>query len=63
MRVRDDERAAATYAGVSVSFLRKRRHLKLPPVYLRVGRRVVYARDDIDAFLQSQRVEPEESRS
>lgn len=61
MRVHDNERAAALYAGVSVSFLRKRRRLKLAPAFLRAGRRVVYSRDDIDAFLHERRVEPSET--
>ena len=58
MKVHDDEKAAALYAGLSVAFLRKRRRLGLPPLYLRVGRRVIYSRQDMDAFLRSRRVEP-----
>ena len=63
MNTRDNEKAAALWAGVSVSFLRKRRRLKLAPVYLRAGRRIVYAREDIDAFLRDRRIVPTGSGS
>lgn len=61
----DTEKAAARYAGLSVSTLRKRRRLGLPPVYIKVGRRVVYSKQDVDAFLRAGRVDrqPAESQS
>ena len=59
----DTEKAAARYAGLSVSTLRKRRRLGLPPIYMRVGRRIVYAKQDIDAFLGASRVDREPAGS
>ncbi len=54
----DTERATAHYMSVSVATLRKRRRLGLPPVFIRVGRRVIYSRPDVDSFLAAQRVTP-----
>ena len=58
MREHDDERATAGYCGLSVATLRKRRRLGLPPTFIRVGRRVLYARADVDSFLFERRVVP-----
>lgn len=58
MKERDAEKAAADYLGVSVATLRKRRRFGLPPAFIRVGRRIVYARADLDSFLAAQRVTP-----
>jgi excisionase family DNA binding protein len=47
---------AAKYLGVSKSLLDKNRcsgKLKLP--FTRIGRRVVYLKQDLNAFLESQR--------
>ena len=63
MQHHDTENAAAQYAGLSVSTLRKRRRLGLPPTYIKVGRRIVYAKQDIDAFLGASRVDREPARS
>lgn len=63
MEHHDTEKAAARYAGLSVSTLRKRRRLGLPPSYIKVGRRVVYAKQDIDAFLRAGRVDREQAES
>ena len=56
------EELAATYSGVSVSALRKARmdggricHLP-PPPYVRLGRKVIYLIDDLDHWLESNRV-------
>jgi hypothetical protein len=57
MKQHDNEKAAAAYCGVSVSFLRKRRRLSWAPAYLRIGRRMVYRRADCDAFLHQHVVE------
>ena len=56
MRYHDDEKATADYLALSVATLRKRRRLGLPPTFIRIGRRVVYARADVDSFLAEQRV-------
>ncbi len=48
--------AAAIYTGLSVSFLEKARvnQTTLPgPKFKRFGRRVIYLREDLDAFLDS----------
>lgn len=57
-----DESDAATYISVSVSALRKSRmegqrvnHMP-PPPYVRLGRRVVYLLDDLDRWLEANRV-------
>ena len=54
-----NERAAAQYIGLSVSFLQKDRMngelagRTLGPRYAKLGKRVVYLRDDLDAWLQA----------
>ena len=40
------------------AWLRKRRWLKLPPAFVRVGRMILYERSELDDFVKSQRVEP-----
>jgi hypothetical protein len=42
----------------SDAWLRKRRWLGLPPAFVRIGRMVYYERSELDAFVRSQRVEP-----
>ena len=56
------EELAAIYSGVSASALRKARmdggrigHLP-PPPYVRLGRKVIYLIDDLDHWLESNRV-------
>jgi len=54
-----NEKAAAQYIGMSVSFLQKdRMNGELPgrtpgPRYAKLGKRVVYLREDLDAWLQA----------
>ena len=58
-----DEIEAAAYIGLSTSNLRKgrmngkRAHHAEPPPYLKLGRRIVYLKADLDAWLLSHRVE------
>lgn len=48
---------AAKYIGLTPSFLRAARVGRCDgPPYIRVGRAVLYRRDDLDAFLQSRRI-------
>jgi hypothetical protein len=54
----DGEKAAAQYIDMSVSWLRKRRLLGLPPEYKKLGRRVVYSRTELDRFLSERTVRP-----
>ena len=54
-----DEKQAAAQLGVSVSLLRKWRvNRDGGPVYLKIGRAVRYSTEDLDAFLQANRVQP-----
>lgn len=54
-----NEKAAASYIGMSVSFLQKDRmngkiNNRTPgPRYAKLGKRVVYLREDLDTWLQS----------
>ena len=44
--------------GLSVPWLRKRRRLRLPPRFLKIGRMIRYRREDIESFLDDLVVEP-----
>lgn len=48
-----DTKAAAGYVGLSVSTLAKLRLSGNGPAYCKLGRRVVYRREDLDAWLES----------
>ena len=54
-----NEADAARYIGVSLSFLRQARYRRLisnqqlPPPIIRVGRRILYRRCDLDAWLSA----------
>ena len=57
------EEEAAAYLGISRSALRKARmngprrgHIP-PPTHVKAGRRVIYLREDLDAWLDQHRVE------
>jgi hypothetical protein len=54
-----DDRVAENLYGVTRSWFRKRRHLRLPPPYVQVGRMVRYRRCDLDAFFAAHIVEPD----
>ncbi len=61
MRFNDVE--AAKYLGLkSPQTLRNWRHLGRGPAYCRIGRRIVYLKEDLDRFLQAGRVDPESRR-
>jgi len=62
MQHHDDEKATAAYIGVSRAELRKRRRLGKPPRYIRLGRKIIYRRSEIDDFLADRTVEPESER-
>lgn len=53
-----DEKEAGRILGFSVKTLQKRRWLRQPPVFLKVGRKVRYRLSDIQAFLDACTVEP-----
>ena len=63
MKTHDCEVAAAEHAGVSPSFLRKRRRLGLSPRYIRCGSRIIYSRSAIEEFLNAGVVEPTEGEA
>lgn len=50
---------AAGYLGMSQAWLRKQRRLGKAPAYIRLGRRIVYQREDLDALFAAGRVDPE----
>jgi Helix-turn-helix domain len=47
---------AANYVGLSRSFLNKRRVYSGGPLYLKVGKRVIYDKLDLDAWLQDKKI-------
>ena len=49
---RYDTKGAATYIGCSPRTLEKRRQMGGGPIYLKVGRSVVYLRSDLDRYLE-----------
>jgi len=51
-----DERAAAEYLGCSVGMMRKWRLFGQGPSYCKLGRLVRYRREDLDAFVNLNRV-------
>jgi predicted DNA-binding transcriptional regulator AlpA len=60
------ESEAASYVGLSRSSLRQGRmdghrdNRLPPPPYVRLGRKILYLRDDLDRWLEQYRVEPAE---
>jgi len=48
---------AAEYLRVSPLTLQDWRHKRIGPPYFKVGKRVVYQRSDLDAFMQSTKVQ------
>jgi hypothetical protein len=57
------EKGASAEYPFSQHWFRKRRRLGLPPKFVRVGRTVIYSRQDLDAFFRAHEVAPkEESR-
>lgn len=62
-----DTRAAALYTGLSVGYLLRARSTlgnadNAPPI-IRIGKRVLYLRDDLDLWLEKSRIEGAKSRS
>ena len=61
MQVLSDEQSfnqnhAAQYLGISVGFLKKLRLDGGGPCYCKIGKKVLYKRIDLDAFIDSSRV-------
>lgn len=53
---------AADYLNVPRQTLAVWRHHRTGPVYVRVGRHVMYRRNDLDAWIDAQAVHPGEPR-
>lgn len=56
-----DEHEAGRIVGLSVKTLQKRRWMRQPPRFLKVGRLVRYRLSDLEAFLNSCTVETREA--
>jgi excisionase family DNA binding protein len=48
---------AAVIIGVSTATLRRLRGAGMGPIYVKIGRRVIYRRTDLDAWMRSLRIE------
>lgn len=44
---------AERYAGLTLRWLSRRRWARLPPSYVKAGKRVLYRRSDLEAFLHA----------
>lgn len=55
------EKQAAQYVGLSQRTLQAYRFKRIPPTYIKVGRVVRYRQDDLDDFLEANRVDPLEA--
>lgn len=53
-----NEKKAAEYLDLSPKTLQKYRWEQKAPAYIKVGRSVRYRKEDLDAFLDANRVEP-----
>ncbi len=57
-KLRLSEREAATFLGITQRTLQDWRLNRRGPAYIKLGRRIVYGRDDLQAYLDANRVEP-----
>ena len=48
-----NEREAAQTLGLSVATLRRRRLLRQPPLWAKLGSRVLYRKQDLEAFVEA----------
>ena len=53
------EKEVSGFSTIAVQTLRNWRHLRKGPPYLKVGKRIVYDKDDVIAYLESKKVFPE----
>jgi hypothetical protein len=53
-----DEREAARRLGLSVATLRRRRRLQQPPVWVKLGFRVLYRKQDLEFFIDANLIHP-----
>jgi hypothetical protein len=55
-----NEEQAANYIGLkNRQTLANWRYMRKGPAYCRVGRRIIYRLEDLDAYLNSRRIDPE----
>ena len=54
-----DERQASKVLGMAVQTLRNWRHQRRGPVYVKLGRSVRYQMDDLENYIQKQKIDPE----
>lgn len=48
-----DEREAARQLRLSVATLRRRRHHRQPPVWVKLGFRILYRKRDLESFVEA----------
>lgn len=53
-----NEHEAAQRLGLSVATLRRRRLLRQPPVWCKLGARVLYRAEDLTSFVEANIVQP-----
>lgn len=51
-----NQKQAACYIGMSTGYLKQKRSDGEGPLYSRVGKRVVYLKKDLDAFLHEHKI-------
>jgi hypothetical protein len=51
-----NERDAARFLGLSVSTLRRRRLLRQPPAWVKLGARVLYKKKDLESLIDASMV-------
>ena len=51
-----DEKAAALYCSIPIQSLQKKRHLGHGPVYIKDGTKVLYARKDLERYMEQRKV-------
>ena len=56
-----NEREAAHRLGLSVATLRRRRRHRQPPVWVRLGSRILYRKQDLETFVEANIVRLTES--
>jgi hypothetical protein len=57
-----DEREAARRLGLSVATMRRRRLLRQPPAWVKLGGRVLYRSLELDAFVEANVVQLSDGR-
>jgi hypothetical protein len=56
------EKIAAEKIGVAVQTLRNWRHQRRGPAYLKLGRSVRYRLDDLNKFMENNRIDPDNQK-